>query len=673
MRIVGVDVGGTFTDVISLDAGKGTFAVTKVASTPQDQSEGFLAGLHLLGEPIDQIDALVHGTTVATNAVLERRGSRCGLITTRGFRDVLELGRRTRPNLYGLTGVFEPIIPREWRCEVTERMSAQGEILVPLDEADVEACVSYLLSEGVEAVVIHFLNAHVNAANERACAELVRKLWPNRYVTVGSEILPEIREFERGTTAALNGYVQPIIDRYVHRLTNRLADAAFGHELLIMQGNGGTLSAEAATANAVQTIMSGPAGGVVAAARIAAAAGLRNIVTCDMGGTSFDVALIWDGNPAITNERDIEYSMPIRVPMVDIHTIGAGGGSIARINAAGLLQVGPDSAGSFPGPICYGRGGLEPTITDANLVLGRVDPHSMPGMDKARPVEEVRAALVDKIGAPLGLDGVGAARAILAIANQQMAAAIRLKSIALGRDPRDLALFAFGGAGPLHAVAMARELGVPTVLVPRFPGINSALGCAIADIRYDFVRHLNEPLLDLSSAEVDAVFAEQKQRGISLIEAQGTAFESIDALHEIDLLYEGQTHLFRIAVNSPGFDPRKVAADFAEIYFERFAMRLPEMRPMAANLRSTVFGRRPSFPLESLGASGDGRPPSRSRQVWFDDGWRDTPLYRREHLKEGQRIDGPAVVEQPDTTVLIEPGCVATVDRFGNILIQVES
>ena len=671
MKIFGVDVGGTFTDLIGLNVRDGSFAVAKVPSTPQDQSQGFIEGLLALDGPIAGIDALVHGTTVATNAILERHGSRCGLITTRGFRDVLELGRRTRPNLYGLTGVFQPIIPREWRCEVSERTSAQGEVLVPLDEADVEACVAYLLSEGVESVVVHFLNAHVNGSNEQACARLVRKLWPNRYVTVGSEVLPEIREFERGTTAALNGYVQPVIDRYVHRLTSRLSEAAFRRELLIMQGNGGTLSAAAAATNAVQTVMSGPAAGVIAAARIASAAGLPNIVTCDMGGTSFDVALIWDGEPAISSERDIEYSMPIRVPMVDVHTVGAGGGSIARINAAGLLQVGPESAGSVPGPICYGRGGEEATVTDANLVLGRVDPRSMPGMKDDRSVDEVRAVLADTLGASLGLDGVGVARSIVAIANQQMAGAIRLKSIALGRDPRDFALFAFGGAGPLHAVAMARELGVPTVIVPRFPGINSALGCALADIRYDFVQHLNQPLSVLDSAAADAVFAQQKQRGTALIEAQDVAFEGIDAVHEIDLLYEGQTHLFRIAVDAPGFDPRKVAEDFADIYHARFAIRLPEMRPVAINLRTTVFGRRPLFALETFAATGDGREAAKRRPVWFAGGWLDTPVYRREHLKEGQAIAGPAIVEQSDTTVLIEPDCAATVDRLGNIIIQV--
>jgi N-methylhydantoinase A len=671
MKIVGVDVGGTFTDIISLDAEGRSFSVAKVPSTPQDQSLGFVNGLSKLEDSIAHIDALVHGTTVATNAILERRGGRCGLITTHGFRDVLELGRRTRPNLYGLTGTFEPVVPRERRCEVRERMSASGEVLQPLSEEDVAASVDYLLSQGVESVVIHFLHSYVNDAHERDCAALVRKLWPNEYVTVGSEILREIREFERGTTAALNGYVQPVIDRYVGRLTNRLSKAGFDRELLIMQGNGGTLSAGAASRNAVQTVMSGPAGGAIAAARIALAAGFPNIVSCDMGGTSFDVTLIWDGEPTISSERDIEYSMPIRIPMIDVHTIGAGGGSIARVNAAGLLQIGPESAGAVPGPVCYGRGGGEPTVTDANLVLGRVNPHSMPGVEGGVDADGVRALLAEKLGGRLGLDGVATAEAIVAIANHQMANAIRLKSIALGRDPRDFALFAFGGAGPLHAGAMARELGVPTVIVPCYPGISSALGCALADIRYDFSRHVNTPLAELDRKATDTILADQKQQGVELIEAQNVAFDGIDVAHEIDLLYEGQTHLFRVPISSPGFDPAKVAEAFAEIYLSRFAIRLPEMRPIAVNLRTTVLGRRPAFPFNAFAPVGDGALPKTKRSVRFDGAWLDTPIYRREHLRESQTIAGPAIVEQIDTTVLIEPGCKASVDGFGNIIIKV--
>jgi N-methylhydantoinase A len=673
MQIVGVDVGGTYTDIFALSVSTGAFSVAKVPTTPRDQSQGFVEGLGAIGSSPADIDALVHGTTVATNAILERRGGRCGLITTRGFRDVLELGRRTRPNLYGLSGTFDPIIPRELRCEVTERMSAAGEVLIPLDEGEVEACVRYLLACDVESVVIHFLHAHVNSANERTCAAVVRRLWPNKYVTVGSEILPEIREFERGTTAALNGYVQPTMDRYIGRVTAQLSEAGFRHELLIMQGNGGTLAAAAVSQNAVHTVMSGPAGGAIAAARIAHAAGFPNIVSCDMGGTSFDVTLIWDGKPEISFERDIEYSMPIRVPMVDVHTIGAGGGSIARINAAGLLQIGPESAGAVPGPICYGRGGTLPTVTDANLVLGRVDPHSMPGVEGGPTANVVGRAIHDAVGRSLGLDEVGASSAIIDVANHQMANAIRLKSIALGRDPRDFAIFAFGGAGPLHAVALARELGVRSVIVPRFPGITSALGCALADIRYDFVQHLNIPLAELSGPTADDILRKQLRQGTELIEAQGVRFDGIDVLHEIDLLYEGQTHLFRLAISSPGFDPRKTIETFAEFYLARFEIKLPEMRPMVVNLRTAVFGRRPEFPISTFVLNHDGEEAASisTRTVWFGTKQSPTPIFRREHLRIGQVIDGPAIVEQDDTTVLIEPDCSGEVDGLGNIIVQV--
>ena len=389
-----------------------------------------------------------------------------------------------------------------------------------------------------------------------------------------------------------------------------------------------------------------------------------------MGGTSFDVTLIWGGEPTISSERDIEYSMPIRVPMIDVHTIGAGGGSIARVNAAGLLQIGPESAGAAPGPICYGRGGGEPTVTDANLVLGRVDPHSMPGIEGGVAADRVRALLAEKLGGRLGLDGVATAEAIVAIANHQMANAIRLKSIALGRDPRDFALFAFGGAGPLHAVALARELGVPTVIVPCYPGISSALGCALADIRYDFSQHVDTPLAALGRDTADAILAAQKQQGVDLIEAQHVTFDGIDVEYEIDLLYEGQTHLFRVPISSPGFDPVKIAEAFAEAYALRFAIRLPEMRPIAVNLRTTVLGRRPAFPFNAFAPDGDGDSPTKTRSVRFDGSWLETPIFRREHLRKSHPITGPAVVEQMDTTVLIEPGCEALVDGFGNIIIS---
>src|SRR5271169_5618539 len=423
---IGVDVGGTFTDLLALDPERGAFRVAKVPSTPDDQSVGFFDGLAVLETDLAAVAALVHGTTVATNAVIERKGARCGLITTAGFRDVLELGRRTRPNPYGMTGSFEALIPRDLRAEVPERIDAAGRILTPLDEAAVRQEVRRLRERGAEALVIHFIHAYANPAHERRCAEIAREIWPNRFVTLGSEVLCEAREFERGSTAALNGYVQPIVSRYLGRLSQSLRRAGLSNELLVMQGNGGMMSAGTAIDLAVHTVMSGPAAGAIAAARIGLQAGYPNLVACDMGGTSFDVSLIAAGEPALSAEKDIAYGVPLRVPLVDIHTIGAGGGSIARITRAGILQVGPESAGARPGPIAYGRGGTDVTVTDANLVLGRLNPDRLTGVGTVAGVDTVGEAIGEQIGEPLGLDATAAAAAILAVTTNQLANAIRL-------------------------------------------------------------------------------------------------------------------------------------------------------------------------------------------------------------------------------------------------------
>ena len=416
---------------------------------------------------------------------------------------MLELGRRTRPTPYGLKGRFTPLIDRELRFEVDERVDADGNVLVPLDEVQVEAAARALLAAGAESIVIHFLHSYINPAHEARAAAIVRALWPNPYVTAGHTIVAEYREYERGTTAAVNAAIQPVLHRYIARLQNELAGRGFTRELLVMQGNGGTVAAGIVAEHAVNTVMSGPASGVIAAAATAlqagrAAGGARseftNLVTYDMGGTSTDVALVLDGRPAVSSELELEYAMPIHVAMVDVHTIGAGGGSLASVDASGMLRVGPQSAGATPGPMCYGRGGTRITITDANLVLGRLDPARLLSVANAVDMEMLHGALHTQIGAPLALDSRAAAAAVLRVANDRMAGAVRMVSLSRGHDPRDFALFAFGGAGPLHAVALARELGIPKVLIPARPGLTNALGCVVADLRHDFVATINQPL-----------------------------------------------------------------------------------------------------------------------------------------------------------------------------------
>jgi N-methylhydantoinase A len=521
--------------------------------------------------------------------------------------------------------------------------------------------------------VIHFLHSYANPAHEQQAATVVRALWPNDYVTVSSEILREVREFERGSTAAVNAYVQPIMGRYLRRLSDRLGEAGFPHRLLVTQGNGGTMTASLAVQQPVQTVMSGPAAGAIAAARIGKQAGFPNLIACDMGGTSFDVSLVQGGAPALSAEKDISYGVPVRVPMVDIHTIGAGGGSIAYVDSAGILRVGPESAGAAPGPVCYGRGGFRPTVTDANAILGRVDPDRFPGVEAGAVLGEVRHAIDEHVGEPLGLDTNDAAAAILAVASNQLASAIRLVSIEKGHDPRDFALFPFGGAGALHAVELARELGIPKVLVPRFPGITSALGCVIADLRHDFVHTMYRPLREVYADEADGIMAEQARIGLATIEAEGVPVSSIEVVHEADLLYRGQSHVFRVPVPASDFDGAAIAALLAERYKARFAIELPEITPVLANLRTTVFGRRKAIDLALFGRGlGQGAAaPLTKRPVRFDGSFVDTPVYARDALAQGATISGPAIVQQTDATVVVNPGARAEVDKLGNLVIDV--
>ena len=403
--VAGIDVGGTFTDLLLFedDAAGGRVRFAKVASTPENQAEGVLQAIRAAGVTAADLDLVIHGTTVTTNALLERKLARVGLITTDGFRDTLEIGRRTRPRPYGMFGVFEPLVPRDLRLEVPERMNASGEMVTPLDDAAVEAAVRRLLDAGCESLVIHFLHSYANPAHERRAGEIAARHWPNGYVTLGHALLSEYREYERGTTASVNAAVQPVLDRYLDRLVQGLHRDGFAQDLLVMNGNGGTLAARLASREAAKTVMSGPASGVIAAAATLAQSGVGDAVTYDMGGTSTDVALIGGGLPEVSAELTIGYGLPIHVPMVDVRTIGAGGGSVAWLDAAGMLRVGPHSAGASPGPICYGRGGTMPTITDANLVLGRLDPAKLTTAREKVTVEAMRAIFASTLAKPLRL------------------------------------------------------------------------------------------------------------------------------------------------------------------------------------------------------------------------------------------------------------------------------
>ncbi len=665
--IAGIDVGGTFTDLIALDAKSGEVRLAKVPTTPQNQAFGVLAALQETGIDLSSIGLLIHGTTTTTNALLERKLAKTGLITTRGFRDVLELGRRTRPTPYGLTGRFEPLIPRELRMEALERMDAAGEVVTPLDEAGVRAAARALREAGCESLVIHFLHSYINPAHERRALEIAQEEWPNRYITAGHRLLSEYREYERGVTAAVNASVQPVLDRYLKTLSQELGKRGFRADLLVMQGNGGTISAPLAAESAVNTVMSGPASGIIAAAASTAAAGFANAITYDMGGTSTDVGLIRDGVPEVSSELEIEYAMPVHVPMVDVHTIGAGGGSIASIGEDGMLRVGPRSAGATPGPISFGRGGTEPTITDANLLLGRLNAEKLLGVQGRVDVQRIKTIFEEKIGKPLGMDAIGAAAAVLRIANDKMASAIRMVSLSRGHDPRDFVLFPFGGAGPLHAAALARELGIPRLLIPARPGITNALGCAVADLRRDYVNTVNQPVASLEKGIVARILAAQGAEGRKLLEREAIAIEGVRLLYSADMQFQGQSHILTVSLPRPEADREALQALFEKAYFERFGVELPEIRAVLVNLHTAVIGQRKRHPMRLLESKPVEKPME--RKVWFDGGWLDTPVYQRESLPA--RFEGPAIVEQLDCTTVLEPGNRAEVDALGNLKVTV--
>ena len=684
-KLVGVDIGGTFTDIVALDENQKDLRIAKTATTPHDQSAGLIAGLDTMDLSYADIELAIHGTTVATNAILERKGVRCGLIATRGFRDILELRRRDRPHAYGLSGSYEPLVPRDRRKEVAERITAEGDIHVPLDEAGLIASAEELVADGVEAIVISFLNAYTNPTHEKRAKALLESRWPEIYVVASADILPLFREFERTSTAVVNAYVQPIVSHYLARLQERLENHGYSGNLLIMQSNGGMMSVEAARDFSVNTVLSGPAAGVIAATKIAAESGFDNLIGYDMGGTSLDVSLVVEGTPTVSNGIEPEFGIPIMVSMIDIHTIGAGGGSIARIDAGGLLQVGPDSAGAQPGPVCYGIGGTEPTVTDANIILGRINPNQpiAKGKGFSFDLEAARSVVTTEIGKPLGLSLEEAAMAIISVANNRIAGSIRRISIDRGHDPRDFVLFSFGGGGPLLASFLLRELGVSQALVPYYPGIASAWGCVIADLRHDFVTMINRSASELNQTEVEAVFADHLAQGRELIEREKVSLTEINVLREAEVSYEGQTHVIRTLLPSGPVSPDLIAERFRGAYLRQYGRveeafggmetLLEQTSIRLLNLRTSVIGVRPDLTMKDFLP----RPNTTleeaqkgTRQVYSEDGFINCPIYERSRIPWESRFLGPAVIEQSDTTIWLEPWVKVDVDDGGSLLIS---
>ncbi len=679
-RMIGVDVGGTFTDVFVLDETSGTASVSKVPTTRPDQSGGFLDGIARQVDDLSTVGVVVHGTTAGTNALLERKGAKVGIITTRGLRDVLEMRRRDRPRTWGLRGEFEPVVPRDLRLEVSERTLADGTVRTPVDLDEVRAVARSLLDADCLAVAILFANSYANPENEQKAVDAVREIWPNPHVSASAEILPEIREFERFSTTALNAYLQPEVSGYIDRLDNALKGDGFGGEFMIVQSNGGVMGTDTACRLPVRTALSGPAAGVIAAGYIAETAGSENVITGDMGGTSFDVALIADGKSMLSPQTSIDFGMVVRAPMIEITTIGAGGGSIAWVDRGGLLNIGPESAGSTPGPVAYGLGNTRPTVTDANVVLGRIDPESPIGGKLDRLDAEAAAQAIDEhVGSKLGLSTEAAAEAILRVANSRMAGAIRLVSIERGFDPKRFAFMPFGGGGALHTGAMLQDVGIGRAIVPRYPGVTSAMGCVIADMRQDFVQTINALTVTLDTEGLRDWIQGHVDAGMVLLDAAQSRFEAREIVVELDMAYVGQTHTVAVPlpvtvaggkVQTP--TQAGIEAAFDEAYSATFGRLLKNGARRVMNLRTAVIGKRPKFDLSTLAPVGGSVEAARtgSRQVHFGDAWHETAIYDRLELPVGSEIRGPAILVQPDTTVLIDPGLTGRVDAFGNTIIE---
>jgi len=681
--LVGVDVGGTYTDVFVLNLNEGAISVAKVPTTAPDQSEGFLEAVTSSVSEVSQIATIVHGTTVATNALLERRGAKTGVITTKGFRDVLEMRRRDRPTTWGLWGTFEPIVPRDLRLEVEERILADGTIDTKLDVAEVKNAASYLLEKQCSALSIVFINSYVNNRNEQEAKKAAQEIWPNSHITVSSEILPEIREYERASTATLNAFLQPPVSDYLKTLETSLEQQEFGGQVLIVQSNGGVMNLERAKTLPVRTALSGPAAGVIAAAYIGMVAGQPNIISCDMGGTSFDVSLIVNGESSLSAQSSIGFGMVVRTPMVEIVTIGAGGGSIARVDEGGLLQVGPESAGSSPGPACYGLGNMAPTVTDANVLLGRINSQNpIGGKLNKLDVEAAKSAIQSKIAEPLGINVFEAADAILQVANGKMASAIRLVSVERGHEPGTFAAMPFGGGGALHAGALIKEVGLACALVPRFPGITSALGCVIADMRYDQVQTINQQLDSLDLEFLDDQMVTHCKAGHQVIDCAGSTIEKRTELFELDMLYAGQTHTVTVPLDlnfsgdTTNVNRKIIKSAFEEAYIKEYGRLLKNIDIRVMNVRISVIGHRPKFDLTLLAPSKNNSLEgaiTEKRSVYINGDWSDVKIFDRLSLPMGAEVHGPAVLEQPDTTIFLEDDMVGLVDIYGNFLIKVQN
>lgn len=680
---VGVDSGGTFTDVCLVEEATGRVQVWKVSSTPDDPSraiaqgieEGMARALPDAARPAEAIRYFGHGTTVATNALITHRGAKVGLVTSDGFRDLLEIGRQKRPSLYDLHA-DKPLTlaPRALRREVAERVTKDGAIATPLDLDAVRAAARALREDGVEAAAVCFLYSFVNPDHEAAALAVMEEELPGVFVCASHEIAPEFREFERLSTTVVNAYLGPIMHRYIGRLSQRLSDLGVTATPHLTQSNGGIVGFDAAARTPVRAVLSGPSTGVVAAEAIGAQAGFSDIITFDMGGTSSDVSLMQGGQPRLASEA-VVHGYPLKAPMLDIHTVGAGGGSIAHVDAGGLLKVGPESAGADPGPVCYDRGATLPTVTDANIVLGNLNPtHLLNGRMKVR--RDLAEAALATLGAQLGLDAMQTAQGVLAVVTANMARAIRVISVQRGHDPRDYAMMAFGGAGPLHAARLAEELDMKTVIVPRNPGILCAMGLLLTDLRADFAATRLMTAEPAAAAAAEAALAPAVAQAERWFAQEGVAPDARRLTRTVDMRYRGQNYELAVTIPAGPITAETIAAlieGFETAHHQRYGFVAEDEDICLVTFRVEALGvvKKATFPQRPLGPEDPSAAEIGRRTMWFADrGQVDAPVYDREALAPGMVMTGPAVVEQMDSTTVAPPGWTMRVDATDNIIME---
>lgn len=674
---VGIDTGGTFTDVV-LMGDDGRITATKVPSTPKSPYLSVMNGLKKIcsisGLTPPDISLFIHGTTVATNAVLEGKGAPLALLVTKGFKDVLLIARQDRPRLYQFREErARPLVPRRLIFEVTERVLHDGAVHMPLEESEIPAICDQLRSKGIKSVAVCYLHSYANFDHEMRTKKIINSLMPDARVSLSCEVLPEFKEFERMSTTVINSYVSPVIGRYIGELNSALKTAGLGSEFHIIQSNGGIMSAATAQEKSVHTLLSGPAAGAQGGLILGKAAGFENVITIDIGGTSADISLAKEGELSFAYETEIAGHV-VKAKSIEIKTVGAGGGSIAWIDPGGALQVGPHSAGADPGPACYCMGGTEPTVTDANLVLGRLNPDSFLGGEMRIDPKAAREVILEKVAGPLRLCLERAAEGIIEVINATMVKGIKYISVEKGYDPREFALVAFGGNGPVHASELAKELNISKIIVPWSPGVHSALGLLMSDFRFDYVRTFRKPLMVLNAEMLNGAYAELESAALAQMGQNGVRQEEVLLIRSADIRYEQQGYTLEIPIAS-GVLPQEalsgLADNFHAAHRKVYGFCHLEDALECTNLRLAAIGLmpKPQLKREFPAGSSPQKALKARREVYLKGRWCETSIYRRDLLGPGSSLEGPAIIEQFDSTTALFPGQNAEVDHLGNIII----